>query len=308
MARTDHDAWDITHSVGVTALLVAAARDAETVSENPLISDPFARVFLDAAGEGIWSVYADAALTDDAGVRVRARAMTDFMAVRTLFFDEFFSAATDAGLRQTVILASGLDSRAWRLRWPAGATIYELDQPKVLDFKSAALQRHGAQPTSNIVYVPVDLRQDWPQALCDAGFDPASPTAWSAEGLLRYLPARAQDLLFERIHALSAAGSRLATNAVSPQALDPDRLARQRDQMRRLHAAAARLLDTEPPDLGDLWYAEERTDVAGWLTEHGWDTSTTSLGELLARHGRSDDAEDMTPNLLISARRTGQSR
>ena len=173
-----------------------------------------------------------------------------------------------------------------------------------MDFKSAALQRHGARPTSKVGYVPVDLRQDWPQALRHAGFDPAVPTAWSAEGLLRYLPAQAQDLLFERIHALSAVGSWLATNAVSPLALDPDRLARQRAQLERLQSVAARLLDTDPPDLDDLWYPEERTDVAAWLSDHGWDTATTTLNELLIRHGRSDDAEDMTPNLLISARRT----
>jgi methyltransferase (TIGR00027 family) len=305
MPRSDDDTWDITESVGATALGVAAARAAETESENPLIRDPFARVFLDEAGTGVWSIYAEPTLPDDvdSDVRAMARAMVDFMAVRTVFFDEFFLAAADAGVRQVVLLASGLDARAWRLPWPDGTTVYELDQPKVLDFKTATLRRRGAHPTSNLVYVPVDLRQDWPQALRDNGFDPSAPTSWSAEGLLRYLPARAQDLLFERVDALSAAGSRLAANAVGAAALDPERLARQREQMRRLRAEAARLANTEVTDLEELWYPEQRTDVGAWLAEHGWDASTVTLQEMLARHGRDSAAGEAMPNVFVSARR-----
>lgn len=309
MPRTDNDTWDITESVGATALAVAAARAVETESENPLIKDPFARMFLDEAGSGIWTVYGAATLPDwldtvDADVRARILGMVDFMAVRTVFFDEFFLAATGDGVRQAVILASGLDARAWRLPWPAGTIVYELDLPKVLDFKAAALERHGTHPKSHLVYVPVDLRRDWPQALRDGGFDPSQPTAWAAEGLLRYLPASAQDLLFERIHALSAADSRLAANAVSPEALDPERLARQRDEMRRLRLTAARLVNTEVVGLDDLWYAEERTDVAAWLGEHGWDASEVPLQQWLIRYGRNEVAKDLLPNLFVSARRT----
>lgn len=306
MPRSDDDVWGITESVGVTALGVAAARAAETESENPLISDPFARVFLNAAGKGVWSVYGELGSVHwvDADVRALVGAMVDFMAVRTVFFDEFFLAAADAGVRQIVILASGLDARVWRLRWPDGTTAYELDQPKVLAFKAATLREHGAHPASHLVYVPVDLRRDWPQALCDKGFDPSRPTAWAAEGLLRYLPARDQDLLFERIHALSAAGSRLAANAVGAEALNPEHLARQREQMQRLRSVAARLVNTEVTDLDDLWYAEERADVAAWLGAHGWDASTATLRELLARHARSEVTADLMPNLFISAQRS----
>ncbi|HEX7321463.1 MAG TPA: class I SAM-dependent methyltransferase [Mycobacterium sp.] len=308
MPRTDDDTWDITESVGATALGVAAARAAETASAHPLIDDPFAQAFLDRAGPGIWSVYGAPALPDrvagvDAETQALVQAMVDFMAVRTVFFDEFFLAAAGAGVRQVVILASGLDARAWRLPWPDGTVVYELDQPKVLHFKEDTLRRYGAQPTAELVYVPVDLRQDWPQALRDAGFDAAQPTAWSAEGLLRYLPARAQDLLFDRIHALSAPGSRLATNAVDPEAVNPERLAIQRDQMRRLHAVAARMVGGEVTDIEDLWYPEERTDVGAWLSEHGWDTSTETLQEWLTRYGRGDVATHRMPNLFVSARR-----
>lgn len=309
MPRTDDDSWDITESVGATALGVAAARAAETDSDNPIVQDPFARMFVDAAGKGMWTVMASPTLSaeltaSEPDVQARMRAMIDFMAARTAFFDEFFLNAAQAGVRQMVILAAGLDARAWRLPWPDGTTVYELDQPKVLEFKSATLQQRGARPTSNLVSVPIDLRQDWPTALREAGFDASQPTAWSAEGLVRYLPAWAQDLLFERVHTLSPPGSWLALNAPGSGALDPARLTRQREEMQRLRAAAARLLKTDTPDLEDLWYAEERNDVNDWLREHGWETAAATLGELLARYGRGVPDEDvMPPTVFISAQR-----
>jgi methyltransferase (TIGR00027 family) len=240
----------------------------------------------------------------DPDLSAHMKMRVDFMAVRTAFFDEFFISAADAGIRQVVILASGLDSRAWRLPWPDDTTVYELDQPKVLQFKSATLQSHGAHPTSTQVDVPVDLRQDWPKALQRAGFDPAAPTAWSAEGLLRFLHAPAQDLLFERIDALSTRKSRLATNAPGKDFLNPERLAREREEMQRMREVAAREFDTEIPDVQDLWYAEERTDVANWLSGHGWDATVTTAAELLTHYGRSsteDDADSIRSNQFISA-------
>jgi methyltransferase (TIGR00027 family) len=309
MPRSDNDSWDITESVGTTALGVAAARAAETDSENPLIRDPFARLFLDAAGPGMWSMFArptvSAELADvDPDLSARMKNRVDFMAARTAFFDEFFISAADAGIRQVVILASGLDSRAWRLPWPDDTTVYELDQPKVLQFKSATLQSHGARPMSTQVDVPIDLRLDWPKALQRAGFDPSAPTAWSAEGLLRFLPARAQDLLFERIDALSVRRSRLATNAPGKDFLNPERLARERQELQRMREVAAREFDTEIPDVHDLWYAEERTDVGNWLSGHGWDATVTTAAELLTHYGRActeEDPDSIRSNQFISA-------
>lgn len=308
MPRTDDDSWDITESVGSTALGVAAARAAETESENPLIRDPFARMFVDAAGRGMWTLTADSRLTaelDDPELRMHRQVMIDFMAVRTAFFDKFFLGAAEAGVRQMVILAAGLDARAWRLRWPDGVTVYELDQPKVLEFKAATLHRQDARPACSRVSVPIDLRQDWPTALTAAGFDPSQPSAWSAEGLLRYLPASAQDLLVERIHSLSPPGSSLAANAPAAGALDPERLARQRQLIGRLHAtAAARLGGVEAPNAEDLVYAEERTDVGAWLAEHGWDASVVTMAEMLTRYGRSVPQQDvLPPTVFVSANR-----
>jgi methyltransferase (TIGR00027 family) len=311
MPRTDNDSWDITQSVGATALGVAAARAAETESENPLISDPFARVFVDAAGEGMWSIYADPKLLAKAielepDMQARLRLMIDFMATRTAFIDEFFLNAAHSGVRQVVILAAGLDARTWRLPWPDGTVVYELDQPKVLEFKSNTLREHGAHPTAQLVNVPIDLRQDWPKALQEAGFDASRPTAWSAEGLVRYLPAQAQDLLFERIHSLSAAGSWVASNVPGEGFTDPNRVRRQREDMQRMRATATKLVNADITDYDDLWYPEERTPVDGWLREHGWDVSVATFEELLSRYGRNvpEGAEDsVPPTLYVSAQR-----
>jgi methyltransferase (TIGR00027 family) len=311
MPRTDNDSWDITQSVGATALGVAAARAAETESENPLINDPFARVFVEAAGEGMWSIYSNPTLLAKAieiepDVQPRIQLMIDFMATRTAFIDQFFLGAADAGVRQVVILAAGLDARAWRLPWPDGTVVYELDQPKVLDFKSKTLREHGAQPSAQLVNVPIDLRQDWPKALREAGFDASRPTAWSAEGLVRYLSSEAQDLLFERIHSLSVAGSRLASNVPGAGFTDPQVVQREREDMQRMRAAAAKVVNAEITDYDDLWYPEERTPVDGWLREHGWDVSAATFAELMARYSRSipEDAQDSMPSTrYVSAQR-----
>ncbi|MGA9362673.1 MAG: class I SAM-dependent methyltransferase [Mycobacterium sp.] len=313
MARTDNDTWDITESVGATALGVAAARAAETESEDPLISDPFARVFLDAAGEGLWNWFAAPDLPAEIveaqpDLVPRMRGMVDYMAARTSFFDQFFLDATRAGVHQVVILAAGLDSRAWRLPWPDGTTVYELDQPRVLEFKSSTLREHGAQPTCNLVPVPVDLRHDWPAALRQAGFDPSAPSAWSAEGLLPFLPAAAQELLFERVQALGAAGSRIAVEAPGSDFLDEASQAKQRENMQQVRDLMAKLEpERDIPDVTDLWYFEEREDVGDWLRRNGWDVAVTRAEVLMANYGRTPpDVEDAAPKpFFVAAERAG---
>jgi methyltransferase (TIGR00027 family) len=235
--------------------------------------------------------------------------MRDYMASRTAYFDEFFIDATEAGVRQVVILAAGLDSRSWRLPWPDGVTVYELDQPKVLEFKSSTLRHRGAQPTANLVNVPIDLRQDWPTALRQAGFDAAAPSTFTAEGLLPFLPSAAQDLLFERIQALTAVGSQIAVEAPGPDFNDPEARERQRSTMQRYRALAAQLGGEEHdfPDFEDLWYFENRTDVGDWLLEHGWDVSVLTSEDMMAIYDRQppDGIEDGAPgSLFVSAQRS----
>ena len=312
MARTEGDSWNITESVGTTALGVAAARAAETESADPLIEDRFARMFLDAAGPGSWSLWSPSLLPAEIveaepELPTQMQAMVDYLATRTAFFDEFFTGATRAGVRQVVILAAGLDARAWRLPWPNGTTVYELDLPKVLEFKTGTLAEHGASPTCHRVDVAVDLREDWPSALRQAGFDATAASVWSAEGLLPFLPATAQDLLFERVHSLSVAGSRIAVEAMGPGFTDPQTLDRQREMMARYRELAARMPGVGTvPDFDDLWYFEDRADVADWLRGHGWAVTSLTSEELKARYGRPTPQgfdDPMPPSVFVSAER-----
>jgi methyltransferase (TIGR00027 family) len=285
MARTDDDSWDITEGVGQTALGVAMARADETTNELPLFSDPYAQLFLDAATERGWRQPPPYMIE-------RIRSIGGYAASRTKWFDEFFIAAGANGIEQAVILAAGLDARAWRLPWVDGSTVYEIDQPKVLAFKAETLRAHDAAPATRYVPVPVDLRQDWPKALVEAGFDPAEPAAWAAEGLLPYLPADGQDLLFERIVELSVSGSRLGVESFSAGFFDRDYLASRREQMRRLREEAGDDPDVNAPDTQDLWYIEDRTEVADWLTEHNWEVSSIESIDLMTRYGRWTAGQD----------------
>ncbi len=310
MVRTDNDTWEITESVGATALGVAASRAVETESEQPLIRDPFARRFLDAAGDGVWNWHATPQLPAELveaepELPLQMQAMVGYMACRTAFFDNFFLDAMGAGIRQVVILAAGLDARSWRLPWPDGVMVYELDQPRVLEFKASTLAEH--QPACHRVEVPVDLRHDWPAALELAGFDPSALSVWSAEGLMPYLPAAAQDLLFERIDGMTVSGSRVAVEALGPKFLDPDYRARRRERIDRIRALMATVdSHREVPRMDDLWYFEEREDVGRWFGRHGWDVTVTPADELMAGYGRRapTEVQDEVPgNLFVAAQR-----
>ncbi|HEX4394899.1 MAG TPA: class I SAM-dependent methyltransferase [Mycobacterium sp.] len=312
MARTDDDSWEITESVGATALGVAAARAAESESDHPLISDPFARVFLDTAGEGEWDWYGAPELPAEVvaaepALPVRMKSMVSYFASRTKFFDTFFLDAANAGIRQAVILAAGLDARCWRLPWPDGVTVYELDQPRVLDFKASTLHEDGFDPTCDRVGVAVDLRQDWPKALLEAGFDASKPSAWSAEGLLMYLPATAQDLLFDRVEGLTAAGSRVGIEALSPNFGDPAAAAQRRERMEKVRALMAKADPQRAvPRTDQLWYFEDREDVGDWWRRHGWQVTVTPSHDLMTGYGRKppQEIQDNTPPyLFVSAHR-----
>ena len=294
MVRTDDDSWDITEGVGQTALGVAMARAEETTTECPLFTDPYAQLFLDAASERGWQ-------QPPSYMIERIRAISAYAASRTKWFDEFFIAAGASGIEQSVILAAGLDSRAWRLPWVDNSAVYEIDQPKVLAFKAETLRANDAESAARYVAVPLDLRQDWPEALREAGFDASEPTAWAAEGLLPYLPADAQDLLFERIHLHSARDSRIAVESFGTGFFDRDYQASRREQLRRLREEAGEDTDANVPDTADLWFIEERTDVAAWLTEHCWDVTSVDAAELMTRYGRREpgQVDDASPRTVF---------
>jgi len=285
MPRTDNDTWDLATSVGATATMVAASRAIASQGPDPLLDDPLADPLVRAVGVDFFTRLASGELNpaevDDNGEWGMQR-MRDMMAVRTRFFDDFFVQATNGGIRQAVILASGLDARAYRLPWPAGTTVYEIDQPAVIEFKTTTLADLGAAPKADRRSVAIDLRHDWPAALRGAGLDPTQPTAWSAEGLMPFLPPEAQDALLDNITMLSAAGSQLATESVPDASQAVPMMA---DRMRQ---ATERWRDHGfDVEMTDLWYGGDRNDVVDYLGSHGWNVSAISVADLFAAQGLS---------------------
>ena len=300
MARTENDTWDLATSVGATATMVAAARAMASRAPDPLIDDPFAEPLVRAVGLEFFAKLLDGevSMMESDDPNFNPLRVIDVMAVRTKFFDDFFltatrggdsADATTAGIRQAVILASGLDSRAYRLPWPLDTVVYEIDQQAVIGFKTGTLSALGAKPAAEHRPVAVDLRDDWPAALRANGFDASQPTAWSAEGLLAYLPPDAQDRLFDHITALSANGSRLATefHPAGPAAL-AERQKVMADRWKE------RGLDL---DLSTLMYHGERTPATDYLAAHGWRLSTQTRTEMFAAYGREMADDEATATL-----------
>lgn len=281
MERTDNDTWDAATSVGATATMVAAGRARAT--RDALIDDRFAEPLVRAVGIDFFTRWAigelAAAEVDIPDAPWGMQRMTDVLTVRTRYIDAFLADAVfseTAGIRQAVILAAGLDARGYRLPWPTGMTVFEIDQPQVIEFKSRTLTTLGATPTADLRAVPIDLRHDWPSALRQAGFDPQRPTAWLAEGLLAFLPAPAQDRLLDNITALSAEGSLLVAETFlsSPDAMQALEAANQKWYEHGLDVV-----------LDNLGYPGERNDVAAYLDARGWSVLGTRLEQLLADNG-----------------------
>jgi len=285
--RSDDDSWDITTSVGSTALFVAAARALESRKPEPLAVDAYAEVFCRAVG-GPWADLLDGAApdhplrSDEFGTH-----FVTYQGARTRYFDGYFRAAADAGVRQIVVLAAGLDSRAYRLDWPTGTTVFELDQPSVLEFKRRTLDDYGATPRALRQEVAIDLREDWPAALRASGFQDDEPSAWIAEGLLIYLPAAAQDQLFTGIDSMASPGSRFALEEGRPME-------------REAFKAKVEEAKTAEDMRGEWWqliYNEQFAPAAQWFSAHGWATEATDLSDYLVSVDRgvpTDDAEVTT--------------
>ena len=276
MTRTDNDTWDLASSVGATATAVAASRAAASQGPDPLLDDPYAEPLVRAVGVDHFVKIVDGELTAEDDPVLNRRAMNEQITVRTRFFDDFFTAATTSGIRQAVILASGLDTRAYRLAWPAGTTVFELDQPDVITFKTRTLAELGAEPTAQRRTVAIDLRDDWPKALLDSGFDPEQPTAWIAEGLLVYLPPDAQDRLLDAITELSAPGSRVATEHMDMTSIPADWAQRLTERSQRIGSTI---------NLAELFYMGERSSAGDYLKAHGWHVDVRTTEQAFAANG-----------------------
>jgi methyltransferase (TIGR00027 family) len=273
--RTESDSWDLATSVGATATMVAAQR--ALASAGGLIDDPFAGPLVRAVGIDVYTRLVNGEIRATDETEFDPDRMARGMGVRTRFYDQHFVDATHSGIRQAVILAAGLDARAYRLPWPEGTVVYEVDMPNVIEFKTLTLSKLGAEPTAERRTVAVDLRDDWPAALQAAGFDPQAPAAWSAEGLLVYLPPEAQDGLFDNVTALSAAHSQLACEFVPDTRIFTD-------QRYRMHHERMSELGFDI-DFNDLVYHFERSHIIEYLTQRGWRVSHRTVAQLHAANG-----------------------
>jgi methyltransferase (TIGR00027 family) len=286
--RSDNDNWDITTSVGSTALFVATARALEAQKPDPLAVDPFAEVFCHAVGGDVADVLHGKNPEHELKKPGWGEHFVNFQGARTRYFDDYFRRAADAGVRQVVILAAGLDSRAYRLPWPDGTTIFELDRPQVLDFKREVLAEQGAKPNAERREVAIDLREDWPQALQDRGFDGAKPSAWIAEGLLIYLPAAAEQQLFTGIDALAASASHVAVEDGTPMSRDEYQAAVEEERAGDQRVWA------------QLVYNERHAPADQWFGEHGWTAVATPLADYLRDMGRPVPAPDTEAGPMIA--------
>jgi methyltransferase (TIGR00027 family) len=282
------DGWGVTTNLGATALAVAAQRAAETAQANPLIRDEFAALLVAAVNEPGWQTMAGGDLSwmgpeDDLGRRAAVTGR-DYVATRTVFFDDFCAVAKASGIRQFVILAAGLDARAYRLRCLADVRVYEIDQPEVLAFKDSVLTKYGVTPVAELYSVPIDLRDDhWPSALVGSGMETSAPTAWLAEGLLPYLSSADHDRLFNTVTILSAPGSWLAAE-VYPDAATHFGETR----MDTWREGAADMNDALGVGLNVTDYIKHNdpTDTAAWLANRGWAVEALDSPVEMARLGR----------------------
>lgn len=254
--------------VGRTALLAAAMRAAETRREDRLFSDPYADGFLAAGGADEFTSESTQPTGDFAQLRAT---FANYAPIRTRFFDEYLLDATE-DIRQVVIIAAGLDTRAFRLPWSTGVTVYELDTAEVLAFKQQVLDSRTAQSSAHRVPVAVDLREEWTPSLIDAGFDAAALSAWLVEGLVSYLSPEQNDRLLATISAEAAPGSRLSIEYV--------------------HVDTAALMtralaDASGAEMKSMW---NRGGVAEpyqpWLKRHGWDSKAYDTYERASAYRR----------------------
>lgn len=237
-------------AVAGTGLLVAAIRAMESTREDRLFTDPYADKLAGDTGRALL-----AAAIAETGERSMVQ-----IVVRTRFFDDALLRAVRVA-DQVVILAAGMDARAYRLAWPDGAGVYELDQPAVIAAKGDVLA--DDEPRSRRVAIGVDLADDWPTALTEAGFDPHTPTAWLIEGLLQYLDEDAVRVLFDRVHSLSAPKSILLYDVVGKTLLESPMMA-------PLVKAMA--------EQGSPWLfgTDDPGELAG---RHGWSATVTDIAK-----------------------------
>ncbi|MFI1582732.1 class I SAM-dependent methyltransferase [Embleya sp. NPDC020630] len=275
VVRRDLHAEGVGGGVGLTALMVAAARAIETRRRDSLARDVYAEHFVRAAPASAgWPVRMEQ--VPDGDENPLWGRFARYFGLRTRVLDDFLLRSVRAGARQVVLLGAGLDARAFRLEWPSDCVVFEVDREGVLAFKHDVLDGLSAVPKSARVPIPIDLRGDWVGALTDAGFRPGAPSVWLAEGLLFYLPRLAETYLIDTVDRLSTGGSALAFEVK----LEKD-LWEYRDSP--IYTSTKQQIGI---DLLALFAHGARPDSAGELAGKGWSTSIHTPFDFTRRHGR----------------------
>ncbi len=259
--------------VGVTAVAVAAARALETDRTDPLVVDPWAAALVRESGVAVpfperWPDRLEDAPAIEHSMLLGAM----YIGMRTRFIDDDLLAG---GLRQVVILGSGLDTRSWRLAWPAGTRVFELDSPGVVDFVERTMDAAAAAPTAHRTGLGADVTAPWAAAIVRSGFRPDQPTHWVLEGLLPYLSAHDQSALLDDVVDLSAPGSRAVIERAPALTDTPET----RERLETFALATGIPLDellarTDPPD------------PAAVLGGAGWAVAETAVAQLELRYDR----------------------
>jgi methyltransferase (TIGR00027 family) len=258
----------ITDPISRTARLTAAARARESRRPDRLFADPLAEALAGPEGFAFMERFEAAARP----ASLPAGTDNPYIAVRSRFFDEFLTGAVagEGAPRQIVLLAAGLDTRAFRLDWPAGTKLYELDRPELLEAKQEILDHAGAKPRSPRTTVPVDLTKPWVSALRGAGFDPTAPSAWLVEGLTPYLDEPSVRRLLEDAASLASPGSHLGIDFIGQSFLRSPYVRAAIDAMARE---------------GSPWqYGTD--DPEGLLAAAGWKATVLRAGDPGASYGR----------------------
>ncbi|MEH1128367.1 SAM-dependent methyltransferase [Micromonospora sp. CPCC 206061] len=244
-----------------TALWTASMRAREHARDDRLFEEPLAELLATEQGPQIMRGFEG---------EVQQGVQDPALAVRTRFFDEAIGRAAASGVRQFVFVAAGMDTRAYRLVWPAATVVFELDRPALLDLKRALVDGSGAEPGCDLRPIGVDLLEDWTTPLLDAGFSPVQPALWLVEGLLYFLSAHERDQLLKAITSMSASGSRLLADYVTQTSLDSPRMEAWRTKM-----AAS----------GHPWKSG-CDDSESLFAGMGWRAAVTAYGSPAANFGR----------------------
>ncbi|OBK59191.1 hypothetical protein A5653_06530 [Mycobacterium colombiense] len=283
MPRTDDDSCDLRTGIGATATMAAAARAVASRQADPVICDPFAAMLVRAVGLPFFIQLSDGTIEFE---DLDAGWMPAYFGMRARSLDDFTLDACRSGIRQVALLAPGLDCRAYRLDWPQETSIYEVDQPQVIEWKRSVLTSVGWAPAPRHHCVDIDLRHDWPTALRQAGFDHTQPTVWIVEGLLiGYVPPEAHDALLDAITTLSAPGSQLGADYVDGPRADAlgEDFRKHRPICDRRHPVI---------DLRSLTSPGERSDPGEYLTERGWTARSADFAGVFRAAGRTAPIAD----------------